>query len=326
MVARVKVGDVGGGSWQVISDGTLRVKSGDVGGGSWSSPASLKVKSGNVGGGSWLNSGYVSEPNPPQNFAINAWTVPLGSNGTLSVKWTAPAAGGAPATSYEIELRNSANTSTIQSKVDSASPSVSFTGLAEDTKYYVRIRSRAASGLVSSWVYLKPWMGHAKITSNRWVRKVRSYAEAQYHTYYVGAPLVGPAPKSRRVENGVADIGVYVKEVTLSYTISQWTNSLTSSSRQAYLRNGDTGPLQQLLGTAQGGPFGGQASPAYQPVGVADRWSDGGVWCLYLSGGGWGTYASSYYALTAIVQVLGDEYYTQIEAYTSRTELANRYW
>lgn len=312
-----KSGDLGGGSWVDVADGKLYVKSGGLGGGSWELVEKCYVKSGGLGGGSWQDTGYEAFPNPPTSFAINSWNY-----STLSVKWGAPAAGGAPVSTYEIELRNSANNSTIASKTDSSSPTTNFS-VSQDTKYYVRIRSKAASGLTSGWVYIKPWIGHPQVTSTRWVRKSRGYDKSQWFVNWNGVHQ-GITPQGKFTSNGVADCGVWVTYAYITYSnISAWTSTLTSDSRHCEWRSG-AGEVIATPGTYHGGTWGGSVSA--KGINVANEWADG-KYGLYTVGSGWSSTAtSSKYHLDWLLRLVGTEYYSAQESYVSQTEQTNRYW
>jgi hypothetical protein len=298
-----------GSNWQLWDPGKVEFAWGT----SWRLPSKVYVKANNA----WRDTGFEAYPNPPTSFAINSWTY-----STLSVKWSAPDAGGAPVSTYEIELRNSANTSTIAEKTDSSSPSANFS-VSQDTKYYVRIRSKAASGLTSAWVYLKPWIGHPQVIDQQWVRKSRGYDSAAWYIGYRDA-TVGPTPTARYDANGLVDLGVYTRYAQLTYDISSWTSSLESATRFAYFKTGASGQIR-LEGTYYGGIWPGAVS-AWN-VNWTDEWADGGKYGVYLTGSGWASGpATSQYHLDVYIRVVGTEYYGELEDYVAVEEQPNAYW
>ena len=164
-MASVKINS--GGVWRTIATGDLRVKAGGV----WVYPASMKVQS----GGAWRDTGYVGYPAEPTNLAVYSWT----THEAVSFTWKA-GVGGAPTASYDIQINNQANNAVVASSNDAAAPSISFTQVAQYTKYNVYVRAKSAGGLVSDWVGpLKIWMGKDAVTTVTPTTKTRAWSESQ---------------------------------------------------------------------------------------------------------------------------------------------------
>lgn len=288
MVASLKIQS--GGVWRTVADGTLRLQVGDA----WVYPSSFKIQSGGV----WRDSGYSGFPSPPTSFAVNAWDYD-----SVSVKWVA-GVGGSPVSGYDIQLKNSANTVTISTQSDTASPSADF-AVVKDTKYQLFIRSKTSTGQVSDWVGpLKIAIGHAAFTTYTDDPATRAYSLSKSVIGYKDAAVGPTIPTSVDVQ-------------TIQYNITNdFSGVLSPYGTHSISRWGNSAEKEQFSWLSQS---------VNVTVNVADYASNGGVQGMICRGTGWSTAASGSFVATGTITVNGIEHYTAHNPH-SNPAVANGYW
>jgi hypothetical protein len=279
-----------------IADGKIAVKWGSA----WVRPSKMSVKNGTT----WGATDYEGYPSEPTGLAVNAWA----THEAASFKWTA-GAGGAAATSFEVMVRNSAGTtattgSLIATKTDTASPSVDFTEVVQNTQYNVYVRALSAAGLPSDWVGpLQIKMGKDSSSTTTTKTGTRPYSLAKSVVGYKDA-AVGP---------------VIPTNVTLAHIRYQITNGFSG-----VLSPYGTHSISRWGNSAEGGQFSWPSASIDTTINVAYV-SNGGVQGMICRGSGWSTAASGSYVATGTITVTGTETY-QYQETTTIPAVANSYW
>jgi len=288
-----------GSAWHTVVDGTLKVQKGGV----WISPSHLYGHNGT----SWVDSGYRGFPSNPVNLAVNAWA----THDAVSFKWGA-GTGGASVSGYEVMVRNAAGTTAttgtlIATKTDTASPSVDFTEVVQNTQYNVYVRAKTAAGLYSGWVGpLQIKMGKDAFTTYANVTKTRSWSKvAQDVIGYRDMP-VGP----------VVPTSVKVTAIRYQITNSGWTSALSPWNNRE-IRHWGNG--------AQGTQFSWLSQTVDTTYNVTDYTSNGGTQGMVCLGIGWSSTAAGEYVATGDITVSGIETYVESVG-TTTPAVANGYW
>lgn len=290
MVASLKIQS--GGVWRTVTDGHLQVRVGSA----WINPSSMKVQVAGV----WRDTGYQGSPAMPTGLAVNAWA----THDAVSFKWVA-GVGGAAATSYEVTVKNAANTATVATKTDTASPSVDFTEVVQNTEYQVFVRAKSAAGLFSAWAGpLKIKMGKDAVTTYTTETDTRAYSLAKDVVGYKDAAVGPTIPSTVLVQ-------------TIRYQISNtFTGVLSPFGSHSISRWGNSAEKEQ---------FSWPTASIDQTVNVTDYQSTGGVQGLICRGTGWSTTPSGSFICTGTITVNGLETYTFEQAHVTPA-VANGYW
>lgn len=297
-----------GAAWTTIDPGTVRVKWGS----GWVYPTKFRTKSGNT----WADSGYVSYPNPPRSVAVNAW-----SYTNVSISWAAPAAGGAPVSTYEIKRTNSDGVTAPSIYVEPSSPSANFP-VSQDGKYRFYVRSKSAAGLYSAWVEVGAGgvgIGHPQVISQRWVQKSVQRQWAKY--IYLGKDQYdGPTAPAHNTATYGFSVGAYLTNIWLDINTA-CSSALHGTNRGCnWVVNGDgsySTPNYAL-------PRNADSTADCWGLSKGPSWSNGGKWGLLIHGAGWGF--NEPYTLKGTVTLTGWEYYAQSEDYVSTAAKANYYY
>jgi hypothetical protein len=305
MPIRVKDGDVGAGVWRgPIADGNIRLK---WGGTTWKSPAYIRVKNGDVGSGAWVDTGYRGYPNEPSGVSVNTWDNTAFND--LTIKWSAPAAGGAPVAAYEVRKNNASNQE-VTTFTDTTSPSSAFT-MSPNEKAQFYVRSKSAAGLFSDWVGpVRVLMGHPEEGHYRTENRTRSwYREVNgpwYRDAYTGGETVIKVPSD-----------VVIKKFHYDLRAQGGFTSILSpyGSREVKMVVFSNDYNTMNMG-----------SPYVTVDGGYSHQGDGSWWGLRCRGEGWSSTAGGPYKMLGTFGITGTETY-QVQVYVVDVAYkSNGYW
>lgn len=280
-----------GGAWHIVEEGKLRVQKADA----WVYPGLLYVQVGDV----WRDSGYRGDPGVPKSLAVNAWDYD-----SVSVKWAA-GTGGAPISTYEIQLKNQADTSVLATLTDATSPSGNFT-VAKSTKYNIYIRSKTSGGLYSAWVGpLQIAIGKPAVTTYTTETATRPWTKAASVAAY------------REAEAGpVVPTNVQVQSMRYQISSQGGFTSILSPYRYREIRRWANGNTYEQFDWG---------NPVDTTVNVTNYNSNGGIQGMVVLGEGWSSTSSGPYKALGTITAIGTETYTYQQAHTVPA-VANSYW
>jgi hypothetical protein len=288
-----------GGVWRAAQNANVFIKWG----GAWQRATYVYRKT----NGGWADTGYRSIPNPPQSIWVHGWDF-----NNVALNWTGPAAGGAPAVSYQVAIRDSAGNGVGQPDYDNVNPPWGNFAVGQDGYYIFYVRSKSAAGLYSNWVQgPRVKIGHSEQgyyqTENRtryWASPTLSGYKNRDDPFWVGIP------------GNVVITGMHWRNLgTPQSTVVTPTGSRTVNW---ILEGGDYGPINANFGTVGTGhsadyPFNNQGT--------------GQVWGIVARGSGWSTTGNSYYMYYVdAFWCDGSETYQVSVYYVSRNYEGNSYW
>ena len=284
-----------GGGWFGVGDGRIQTRWG----GGWFVPTTIRKKMGDPGGGYWYDTGWRGYPAVPSAPWVHAWNYDQ-----VQINWGA-GAGGAPVSSYIIQMLNSSGGLIYQYSTAGGPSTWGWFPVSHSSYYIYRVLAVGATGLQSGWS-----------------GQLRLYIGKPASTYYT-------TETAMRGWSKAASVNAWKDQLVGPYVPS---NVLVSSVRyQIYANNGFTSVLSPYNNrtinsyyNGEGGTFNWAATSIDQTT-YPSFWGINYYVGMVPRGAGWSIYSNGVQRALGTITVSGQEQYQYQQAHTIPA-VGNSYW